>query len=151
MRKLLILLMIASSPAHFKSDTIKRNVGENWLLKMSNLKALNRGLQDLYMDMAKPWDAGVFDVSKIAYVPDIVEIDIISRDNSAEDIMKLVEVVMECAICSEQKEAQVKILMGMSPEIQAQLMPILSGILTRMQADEVVDASPQMSPSAAYG
>jgi hypothetical protein len=58
-----------SDSAHFSTSSLKRNVGDNWLLKLANLKNLMRDLQSFYSSLGKDMSHAAVDINKIAYAP----------------------------------------------------------------------------------
>lgn len=109
------------SPTYFDPTTIARHLGDNWVLKSSNLRKLVRNLESFFHDELKK-DAAFrdLDVSKMA------------RESDVQVISELIELVAAAAVTCPDKGTYVSRIMNMSPDAQVQMKDVLESSLGRL-------------------
>jgi protein HOOK3 len=116
------LFTVNSAPEYFDPTTIARHLGDNWVLKNSNLRRLVRNLQDYLRSINK--DA-----------PDAFEqldLQSIAKDQNREQIVMLFELLAAAAVTSERKGEYVNRIMTMSQELQLEFKAIIQSSLKRL-------------------
>lgn len=77
-----------SAPDYFDATTVARDLGDNWALKSSNLRKLLRNLETYYhTDLCKTTDLFT-----------TVDVSTIAKENDADGIASLVELVAAAAV-----------------------------------------------------
>lgn len=113
--------VVSSAPSYFDPTTIARHLGENWVLKSSNLRKLVRNLQQFYQeDLKKTTDFSLIDQTKIA------------RESDANAIASLVELVAAAAVTCAAKGDYIQRIMQMSPEGQLAMKEVIESSLKRV-------------------
>lgn len=118
---LLPLLPTHSAPSYFDPTTIARHLGDNWVLKSSNLRKLLRNLEHYFHeDLHKDTDFRDIDQNKIA------------KEADYSQIASLVELVAAAAVTCPEKGEYVRRIMQLSPENQVAMKGILESSLQRL-------------------
>lgn len=115
-----------SAPDYFDPHTIARHLGDNWALKASNLRKLQRNLEGFYRESLK----------KNANFS--VPINSIARTGDRDAIANLIELIAAAAVTCENRGEFVGRIMSMTPENQLQMKDILEQSLSRLS--DYVDA-----------
>ncbi|GAX27680.1 hypothetical protein FisN_13Hh225 [Fistulifera solaris] len=109
------------APSYFDPTTIARHLGENWVLKSSNIRKLVRNLQQFFQeDLKKTADFAAIDQTKIA------------READADAVASLVELVAAAAVTCSSKGDYIQRIMQMSPEGQLAMKGVIESSLQRV-------------------
>ncbi|XP_018566507.1 protein hook [Anoplophora glabripennis] len=106
--------LIQIAPEHFaKLETkIKRDVGSNWRLRVSNLKKIVEAVVEYYQDVLSQQilEIGRPDVNKIGENSDPVQ------------LAKLLRLILGCAINCDRKQEYITMIMEMEESVQQNIM-----------------------------
>lgn len=106
---------------------IKPDSGENWRMKVNNLKKVLQSVLEYYQDvLGHP-------VSE-DHIPDVAMIGEFS--NTAE-LRKMVQLVLGCAISCEKKEEHIQQIMTLGESVQQAVMESIQQLLSKDPADTV--------------
>jgi protein HOOK3 len=109
-------------------EGINQNAEGNWALKSSNIRTLTRCIELFYRE----------ELGQICVAAEILDIQLVSKENNPQEIAKLVELILGCAVQCANKEIYIHPIMQMEAAEQAQLMHMIQNIIERF---------PQASPS----
>ncbi|XP_071799501.1 protein Hook homolog 3-like isoform X1 [Asterias amurensis] len=100
---------------------IKKEVGDNWRIRVSNLKKVLEGVLDFYNDVLGQQirDFKHPDVSKIAERRDLAEMG------------RLLQLVLGCAVNCEHKEEYINVIMGMEESVQHAVMNAIQELMSK--------------------
>ncbi|XP_038075290.1 protein Hook homolog 3-like isoform X2 [Patiria miniata] len=117
-----ILCQIA--PTFFNTgwySRIRREVGDSWRIRVSNLKKVLEGILDFYNDVLGQQirDFKLPDVSKIAERHDL------------EELGRLLQLVLGCAVNCEHKEEYINVIMGMEESVQHAVMNAIQELMSK--------------------
>ncbi|KAJ8923539.1 hypothetical protein NQ315_010117, partial [Exocentrus adspersus] len=106
--------LIQIAPDHFsKLETkIKRDVGSNWRLRVSNLKKIVEAVIEYHQDVLSQQilEIGRPDVNKIG------------ENNDPVQLAKLLRLILGCAISCEKKQEYITMIMEMEESVQQNIM-----------------------------
>jgi len=109
---------------HFDPTTIARDLGENWALKLTNLRKLIKNLEVYYSeDLAKSFDFDSIDVAGIARS---------ANDNEAH-IATLFGLVAAAAVQCEDRGVFVQRIMGMGAESQMEMKDMIEDTMIKLK------------------
>lgn len=94
------------------NSKIKTDVGNNWRLKVSNLKKILEGVVDYHQDVLS-LSLQFFDR------PDVVKI---AENSDASDLGRLLQLVLSCAVNCDKKEAYITKIMDLELSCQRSIM-----------------------------
>ncbi|KAI0231339.1 Hook-like protein 3 [Lamellibrachia satsuma] len=110
---------------NFFSDTwmsrIKTDVGDNWRLKVINLKKVLKGILDYYSDVL---GQQINDF----HMPDVSAIG--ERDDSNE-LGRLLQLILGCAVNCDSKQEYIKRIMAMEESVQHGVMKAIQELMTK--------------------
>ena len=92
---------------HFDPTTIARDLGENWALKLTNLRKLVRNLELFYLE----------ELGK-NLVLNHVDLNLIAKEGDADEISKLFGFIAAAAVQCEDRGVYVGRIMNMSTEVR---------------------------------
>ncbi|XP_066530251.1 protein Hook homolog 2 [Hoplias malabaricus] len=100
---------------------IKEESGDNWRLKVSNLKKILQSMMEYYHDVLgqQVSDEHVPDVSLIGEMGDVVELG------------RLVQLVLGCAVSCEKKQEHIQQIMTLEESVQHVVMTAIQELLTK--------------------
>ncbi|XP_077981003.1 protein Hook homolog 3-like isoform X2 [Glandiceps talaboti] len=112
------------APSYFDEawfGRIKQGVGNNWRLKVSNLKKVHKGMLDFYTDVLEQqlYDFRMPDVSAIG-----------ERDDP-EELGRLLQLVLGCAVNCDHKEEYINNIMIMEESVQHVVMNAIQELMTK--------------------
>lgn len=111
-------------PAWFNEtwlSRIKEESGDNWRLKVSNLKKILKSMMEYYHDVLgnQVSDAHLPDVNLIGEMGDVTELG------------KLVQLVLGCAVSCEKKQEQIRQIMTLEESVQHVVMTAIQELLSK--------------------
>mmetsp|Transcript_38636 Transcript_38636/g.39331 ORF Transcript_38636/g.39331 Transcript_38636/m.39331 type:complete len:614 (-) Transcript_38636:29-1870(-) len=117
----IIITMLAEiSPDHFDASSASMDVSENWALKASQFKRILRMLEDYYTNVVqKSIDMGAIDVNLIA------------REFDKEQLFNILELVVGCAVLSENKAHFIGNIFSLNHESQTVLKGMVERVMNR--------------------
>uniref|UniRef100_W5L6L3 Hook microtubule tethering protein 2 n=1 Tax=Astyanax mexicanus TaxID=7994 RepID=W5L6L3_ASTMX len=100
---------------------IKEESGDNWRLKVSNLKKILQSMMEYYHDVLgqQVADEHVPDISLIGEMGDVVELG------------RLVQLVLGCAVSCEKKQEHIQQIMTLEESVQHVVMTAIQELLTK--------------------
>ncbi|XP_022087313.1 protein Hook homolog 3-like isoform X2 [Acanthaster planci] len=100
---------------------IKKEVGDNWRIRVSNLKKVLEGILDFYNDVLgqQICDFKLPDVTKIAERRDL------------DELGRLLQLVLGCAVNCEHKEEYINVIMGMEESVQHAVMNAIQELMSK--------------------
>ncbi|XP_034395307.1 protein Hook homolog 2-like isoform X2 [Cyclopterus lumpus] len=100
---------------------IKEESGDNWRLKVSNLKKILKSMLDYYHDVLghQVSDEHMPDVNLIGEMGDVTELG------------KLVQLVLGCAVSCEKKQEQIRQIMTLEESVQHVVMTAIQELLSK--------------------
>jgi len=111
---------------HFDPTTIARDLGENWALKLTNLRKLIKNLEVYYNeDLAKSFDFGSIDIAGIARSAD--------NNEAQTHIATLFGLVAAAAVQCEDRGVFVQRIMGMGAESQMEMKDMIEDTMTKLK------------------
>lgn len=117
---LLAKILTQISPEIFNPSwfsKIKTEVGENWRLKVSNLKKIVDGVWDFYDDLSIN--------TQLMERPDVNKI---AEQNDEVELKKLVQLILGCAVNCIEKQSYITQIMEMDEVLQKNIMRALQEI-----------------------
>lgn len=135
----IITAMLAEiSPTYFdKANNLPGDQGSNWALCSSNLKKLLRMLEDYYKNvLRKDIDMTNIDVTAIA------------RDHNPDSLFNLLELVVGCAVLSENKAHFIQNIFSLDHASQTVLKGMVERVMRRaitIPVDDSIDTSKQLA------
>ncbi|KAL7468086.1 hypothetical protein ACHAXS_008310 [Conticribra weissflogii] len=113
-----------SSLDHFDPSTIGRDLGDNWALKLSNLRKLIRNLEEFYHEVLQK-DADFESISLL--IPEI------AKNSDPEGIMAIFELIAAAAVTCDDKAVFIERMRDtMEHDSMAELQDILQDVLSRI-------------------
>ncbi|XP_031726848.1 protein Hook homolog 2 isoform X1 [Anarrhichthys ocellatus] len=105
---------------------IKEESGDNWRLKVSNLKKILKSMLDYYLDLLSHQvsDEHLPDVNLIGEMGDVTELG------------KLVQLVLGCAVSCEKKQEQIQQIMTLGESVQHVVMTAIQELLSKEPSSE---------------
>ncbi|XP_051904742.1 protein Hook homolog 2-like isoform X1 [Hippocampus zosterae] len=105
---------------------IKEESGDNWRLKVSNLKKILKSMLEYYHDVLghQVSEEHLPDVSLIGEMGDVTELG------------KLVQLVLGCAVSCEKKQEQIQQIMTLEESVQHVVMTAIQELLSREPSSE---------------
>ncbi|XP_074511714.1 protein Hook homolog 2 [Sebastes fasciatus] len=105
---------------------IKEESGDNWRLKVSNLKKILKSMLEYYHDVLghQVTDAHMPDVNLIGEMGDVTELG------------KLVQLVLGCAVSCEKKQEQIQQIMTLEESVQHVVMTAIQELLSKEPSSE---------------
>ncbi|XP_019714087.1 protein Hook homolog 2 isoform X1 [Hippocampus comes] len=105
---------------------IKEESGDNWRLKVSNLKKILKSMLEYYHDILghQVSEEHLPDVSLIGEMGDVTELG------------KLVQLVLGCAVSCEKKQEQIQQIMTLEESVQHVVMTAIQELLSREPSSE---------------
>ncbi|XP_072531251.1 protein Hook homolog 2 isoform X2 [Salminus brasiliensis] len=100
---------------------IKEDSGDNWRLKVSNLKKILQSMMEYYHDVLgqQVADEHVPDIALIGEMGDVVELG------------RLVQLVLGCAVSCEKKQEHIQQIMTLEESVQHVVMTAIQELLTK--------------------
>eukprot|EP00455_Lapot_gusevi_P040072 TRINITY_DN4519_c0_g1_i5.p1 TRINITY_DN4519_c0_g1~~TRINITY_DN4519_c0_g1_i5.p1 ORF type:complete len:782 (+),score=265.36 TRINITY_DN4519_c0_g1_i5:83-2428(+) len=122
-------------PDHFDLSSLSRDCGDNLLLKIGNVKKLVSSVETFLRDeVGLPYaDLSFINISTLA------------RGSETTELLKLLQMILLCAVKSLNKEIAIQNIMLMEETAQADLMMMINAATSRLSRP----ASNFMSPSLA--
>ncbi|CAL4137912.1 unnamed protein product, partial [Meganyctiphanes norvegica] len=112
---------------------IKPDTGENWRLKVSNLRKLQQGIIDYYQEQLG---------QNIRHFP-VPDLNQIAEHNEPENLGRLLQLILGCAVNCERKQHHIEAIMSMEESVQAVIMGAIQELMTRdRESSPGVDLSP---------
>ncbi|XP_056263829.1 protein Hook homolog 2-like [Pseudoliparis swirei] len=105
---------------------IKEDSGDNWRLKVSNLKKILKSMLDYYHDVL---DHQISDV----HMPDV---NLIGEMGDVTELGKLVQLVLGCAVSCEKKQEQIRQIMTLEESVQHVVMTAIQELLSKEPLSE---------------
>ncbi|CAL1281625.1 unnamed protein product [Larinioides sclopetarius] len=99
---------------------IKTDAGTNWRLKVSNLKKILKGILDYYNEVLGQQITGF-------RMPDVAAM---GEKNDIEELGRLLQLVLGCAVNCAQKHEYIEALMGLEEKIQHDVMNAIQELMT---------------------
>ncbi|XP_073510401.1 protein Hook homolog 2 isoform X1 [Phyllobates terribilis] len=110
---------------------IKPDSGDNWRLKVSNLKRILQSVLEYYQDvLGHP-------VSE-DHIPDVA---MIGEFSNTTELKKMVQLVLGCAISCDKKEEHIQRIMTLGESVQQAVMESIQELLTKEPTDAVTPDS----------
>ncbi|KAM6913741.1 protein Hook homolog 2 isoform 2-T2 [Lycodopsis pacificus] len=105
---------------------IKEESGDNWRLKVSNLKKILKSMLEYYLDLLghQVSDEHLPDVNLIGEMGDVTELG------------KLVQLVLGCAVSCEKKQEQIQQIMTLGESVQHVVMTAIQELLSKEPSSE---------------
>jgi chromosome segregation ATPase len=108
-------------PRYFDVSSLKRDVQDNWVLKVNNIKKITNNLDRFYHT-----ELGIHDEVNI-------DETIIGRDQDAREIVKLLQLILGVVVECENKVEYIGNIMNMNAAAQRELMVIIEEIISKHQ------------------
>ncbi|XP_070564437.1 protein Hook homolog 3-like isoform X1 [Ptychodera flava] len=100
---------------------IKKDVGDNWRLKISNLKKVHKGILDYYNDVL---GQQIYDFR----MPDV---NAIGERGDPEELGRLLQLTLGCAVNCDHKEDYINGIMVMEESVQHVVMNAIQELMTK--------------------
>nr|XP_006824324.1 PREDICTED: protein Hook homolog 3-like [Saccoglossus kowalevskii] len=117
-----VLCQIA--PSFFDANwfgRIKQGVGDNWRLKVSNLKKVLKGILDYQNDI----------LGQQIYDYRMPDVNAIGEREDPEELGRLLQLTLGCAVNCDHKEKYINIIMGMEEAVQVVVMNAIQELMTK--------------------
>ncbi|CAH2272923.1 Hook homolog 2 isoform X2 [Pelobates cultripes] len=106
---------------------IKKDTGENWRLKVSNLKRILQSVLEYYQDvLGHPVSDD--------HIPDV---GLIGEFSNVAELRKMVQLVLGCAISCDKKEEHIQQIMTLGESVQQAVMESIQELLSKDPPDTV--------------
>ncbi|XP_072898716.1 protein Hook homolog 3 isoform X1 [Hemitrygon akajei] len=102
-------------------NRIKTEVGENWRLKVSNLKKILKGILDYYHEVLG---------QQITDFP-LPDVNLIGEHSDAAELGRMLQLILGCAVNCEQKQEQIQTIMMMEESVQHVVMAAIQELMSK--------------------
>ncbi|XP_072255593.1 protein Hook homolog 2 [Pyxicephalus adspersus] len=106
---------------------IKPDTGDNWRMKVNNLKKILQSVLEYYQDVL------IHPVSE-DHIPDVA---LIGEFSSKAELRKMVQLVLGCAISCDKKEEHIQQIMTLGESVQQAVMESIQELLSKDPSDVV--------------
>ncbi|MED6275594.1 Protein Hook 3, partial [Characodon lateralis] len=103
---------------------IKPEVGDNWRLKISNLKKILKGVLDYYQEVL---GQHINDFT----LPDV---NLIGEHSDAAELGRMLQLILGCAVNCEQKQEYIQTIMVMEESVQHVVMTAIQELMSKETA-----------------
>ncbi|XP_038155268.1 protein Hook homolog 3 isoform X2 [Cyprinodon tularosa] len=103
---------------------IKPEVGDNWRLKVSNLKKILKGILDYYQEVL---GQQINDFT----LPDV---NLIGEHSDAAELGRMLQLILGCAVNCEQKQEYIQTIMVMEESVQHVVMTAIQELMSKETA-----------------
>ncbi|KAG1697893.1 Protein Hook [Nymphon striatum] len=100
---------------------IKPDTGSNWRLKTSNLKKILQGITDFYLEILEQKISGF-------KLPNITSI---SEHNDVEELGRLIQLILGCAINCQHKQEYIETIMELEESVQHAVMSAIQELMNK--------------------
>ncbi|XP_060707705.1 protein Hook homolog 3 isoform X1 [Hemiscyllium ocellatum] len=100
---------------------IKTEVGDNWRLKVSNLKKILKGIMDYYHEVLG---------QQITDFP-LPDVNMIGEHSDAAELGRMLQLILGCAVNCEQKQEQIQTIMMMEESVQHVVMAAIQELMSK--------------------
>ncbi|XP_078393172.1 protein Hook homolog 3 isoform X5 [Cetorhinus maximus] len=100
---------------------IKTEVGDNWRLKVSNLKKILKGILDYYHEVLG---------QQITDFP-LPDVNLIGEHSDAAELGRMLQLILGCAVNCEQKQEQIQTIMMMEESVQHVVMAAIQELMSK--------------------
>ncbi|KAL6069590.1 Protein Hook 3 [Balamuthia mandrillaris] len=111
------------APGYLDPASIKRDTGNNWLLKVNNVKKLISALEAFYREELN-----------VSEDFDVVNVNLLVKEKDVQEIILLVEFILGAAVECENKQEIIQNIMLLDKTSQKCLMVIIERLLQRHQS-----------------
>ncbi|XP_061701320.1 protein Hook homolog 2-like [Syngnathoides biaculeatus] len=105
---------------------IKEESGDNWRLKVSNLKKILKSMLEYYHDI----------LSHQVLEEHLPDVNLIGEMGDVTELGKLVQLVLGCAVSCEKKQEQIQQIMTLEESVQHVVMTAIQELLSRETSSE---------------
>ncbi|XP_051892068.1 protein Hook homolog 3 isoform X4 [Pristis pectinata] len=102
-------------------NRIKTEVGDNWRLKVSNLKKILKGILDYYHEVLG---------QQITDFP-LPDVNLIGEHSDAAELGRMLQLILGCAVNCEQKQEQIQTIMMMEESVQHVVMAAIQELMSK--------------------
>ncbi|XP_067900596.1 protein Hook homolog 3 isoform X4 [Heterodontus francisci] len=102
-------------------NRIKIEVGDNWRLKVSNLKKILKGILDYYHEVLG---------QQITDFP-LPDVNLIGEHSDAAELGRMLQLILGCAVNCEQKQEQIQTIMMMEESVQHVVMAAIQELMSK--------------------
>ncbi|XP_078260326.1 protein Hook homolog 3 isoform X4 [Rhinoraja longicauda] len=102
-------------------NRIKSEVGDNWRLKVSNLKKILKGILDYYHEVLG---------QQITDFP-LPDVNLIGEHSDAAELGRMLQLILGCAVNCEQKQEQIQTIMVMEESVQHVVMAAIQELMSK--------------------
>ncbi|KAM4532604.1 protein Hook homolog 3 isoform 2-T2 [Fundulus diaphanus] len=106
------------------SSRIKPEAGDNWRLKVSNLKKILKGILDYYQEVL---GQQINDFT----LPDV---NLIGEHSDAAELGRMLQLILGCAVNCEQKQEYIQTIMVMEESVQHVVMTAIQELMSKETA-----------------
>ncbi|XP_038648527.1 protein Hook homolog 3 isoform X10 [Scyliorhinus canicula] len=100
---------------------IKTEVGDNWRLRVSNLKKILKGILDYYHEVLG---------QQITDFP-LPDVNLIGEHSDAAELGRMLQLILGCAVNCEQKQEQIQTIMMMEESVQHVVMAAIQELMSK--------------------
>ncbi|XP_076035650.1 hook microtubule tethering protein isoform X2 [Oratosquilla oratoria] len=100
---------------------IRSDVGDNWRLKVSNLRKVLQAIVDFYQEQLS---------QNIRSFP-LPDVNKIGETGDHDELGRMLQLILGCAINCERKQQYIEAIMGMEETVQAVIMGAIQDLMTR--------------------
>uniref|UniRef100_A0A4W3K3V6 Hook microtubule tethering protein 3 n=1 Tax=Callorhinchus milii TaxID=7868 RepID=A0A4W3K3V6_CALMI len=102
-------------------NRVKTEVGDNWRLKVSNLKKILKGILDYYHEVLG---------QQIADFP-LPDVNLIGEHSDAAELGRMLQLILGCAVNCEQKQEHIQTIMMMEESVQHVVMAAIQELMSK--------------------
>ncbi|XP_066966907.1 protein Hook homolog 3 isoform X1 [Macrobrachium rosenbergii] len=100
---------------------IKADVGDNWRLKVSNLRKVQQGIVDYYQEQLN---------QNIKHFP-LPDLNKIGEHDDQEELGRMLQLILGCAVNCESKQQYIEAIMNMEETVQKVIMEAIQELMLR--------------------
>lgn len=100
---------------------IKADVGDNWRLKVSNLRKVQQGIVDYYQEQLN---------QNIKHFP-LPDLNKIGEHDDQEELGRMLQLILGCAVNCESKQQYIEAIMNMEENVQKVIMEAIQELMLR--------------------
>ncbi|XP_071514188.1 protein Hook homolog 3 isoform X2 [Panulirus ornatus] len=128
--------------SQFWLTKIKADVGDNWRLKVSNLRKVQQGIVDYYQEQLN---------QNIKHFP-LPDLNKIGEHGDPEEMGRMLQLILGCAVNCENKQQYIEAIMNMEERVQKVIMEAIQELMLRESSPGILtgdsEARPDLGPAS---
>uniref|UniRef100_A0A8C6VA61 Protein Hook homolog 3 n=1 Tax=Neogobius melanostomus TaxID=47308 RepID=A0A8C6VA61_9GOBI len=114
---------------------IKPEVGDNWRLKISNLKKILKGILDYNQEI----------LGQLINDFRLPDVNLIGEHSDAAELGRMLQLILGCAVSCEQKQEYIQTIMSMEESVQHVVMTAIQEVQQQQELNEALNTKEEIS------